>query len=153
MSANISEAEVPKGIYGAMMQVEKYINNLGLDKRALEIMRFRVAQLNGCAYCIDMHYKDAIAIGEDPKRLYSVSAWRDTPYYSEKERALLEWADAVTLISENEIGTELMQEMLKHFTKEEIANWTLAIAQINSWTRLGKSFGFEPGNYQPGNHE
>lgn len=152
MTARIPFADIPHTLMSAMMVVEKTVNDAGFDTRLLELMRFRVAQLNNCAYCIDMHYKEAIAAGEQALRLYSVSAWSLTPFYDERERAVLAWAEAVTLISEDKISDQLVETMFRLFSKEQLANLTLAIAQINSWTRLAKSFGFEPGRYQPGKH-
>lgn len=152
MPARIAFHDVPHTLMSAMMTVENTVNNAGFDTRLLELMRFRVSQINNCAYCIDMHYKEAIAAGEQPMRLYSVSAWPLTPFYDERERAVLAWAEAVTLISEDKISDQLVETMLRLFDKEQLANLTLAVAQINSWTRLAKSFGFEPGQYQPGEH-
>jgi len=144
----ITFKEIPQGLFGKMMRVEEYLNNSGLDSKLLELARYRVSQINGCAYCIDMHHIEALNEGETELRLHSLSAWRDSPFYSDKEKAVLAYAEAVTKISEDEINDSVYQPLLKFFSKQEIANLTLAVAQINSWTRLAKSLKFAPGNYK-----
>ncbi len=144
----ISHRDLPKGLMQSMLQVQNYIDNSGLDIKLLELIRMRVSQINSCAYCLDMHLKEGIAEGETPLRLISVSAWRETPYYSLKEQAALEFAEILTRLPEEQHSDTIHDELEKHFTKEEIANLTLAIAQINSWNRLTRSFGTVPGNYQ-----
>jgi AhpD family alkylhydroperoxidase len=145
----ISFNEMPAGLYPAMLKVQSYLDHCGLDLLLLELVRTRVSQINGCAYCLDMHYKEAIAAGEDFQRLISVSAWREAPYYSEKERAVLAFAERLTIMPEGESNEDIHEDLVKHFSKHEIANLTLAVAQINSWNRLVKSFGPVPGNYEP----
>ncbi len=152
MPARIPFPDVPHGLMSTMMTIEHYIKSTGLDTRLLELMRLHVSQLNSCAYCIDMHYKEAIAAGEQALRLYSLSVWHSTSFYDEKESAVLAWAEAVTLLTEDKISDELFEKMRRIFTKEQLANLTLAIVQINSWNRLAKSFGFEAGHYHPGQH-
>jgi len=144
----ISYNEMPAGIYESMLQVQKFIDSSNLDFKLLELMRTRVSQINGCAYCLDMHYKEAIHAGEDHLRLISVSAWREAPYYSEKEQAVLAFAERLTRMPEEESNEDIHDELIEHFTKEEIAILTLAVAQINSWNRLVKSFGPVPGKYK-----
>jgi len=144
----ISPKEQPEGLYRVMKQVQDYIDSCGLDHRLLELMRTRVSQINGCAYCLDMHFKEAVHAGEDPLRLISVSAWRETAYYSDKEQAVLAFAERLTLLPENEHSDDIHDELLKHFSKHEIAYITLAVVQINSWNRLTKSFGPAPGHYK-----
>ncbi|MBE3561136.1 MAG: carboxymuconolactone decarboxylase family protein, partial [Ktedonobacteraceae bacterium] len=102
-----------------------------------------------CAYCIDMHTKDARAAGESEQRLYLLSAWREAPFYSERERAALEWTEAVTLIADNHVPDEVFERVRPHFTDEELVNLTLAIVAINGWNRFSISFRTEPGTYQP----
>lgn len=152
MTTRIPFPHVPKDLMAVMMQVENYVNSCGFSTLFLELLRLRTSQINGCAYCIDMHYKEAIAAGEDPLRLYSLPVWRDTDYYDAKEQAALAWCEAVTVIHDNNITDNLFGEMQRHFKDTEIAHLTLAITQINSWTRLTKSFGFAPGSYQVGGH-
>lgn len=152
MTVRIAFPNVPKNLIAAMMHVENYVNACGFSVRLLELLRLRVSQINGCAYCIDMHYKEAIAAGETPLRLYSLSVWRDTDFYDAKEQAALAWCEAVTAIYDNNPTDDLFAEMQQHFKDSEIANLTLAITQINSWARLCKSFGFASGHYQAGGH-
>lgn len=144
----ISYSDVPKGLTQAMMQVQNYVDNSGLDLKLLELLRFRVSQINSCAYCLDMHYKEAIHAGEDPLRLISVSAWRETPYYSEAEQAALAFAETLTHTHAEEHSDAIHADLEKHFGKAEIAHLTLAIIQINSWNRLTRSFGAVPGKYK-----
>ncbi len=143
----ITRQDVPADMYRVMMQVEHYLENSGLDKKLMELMRMRVSQINSCAYCLDMHYKEGIAAGETPLRLISVSAWRETPYYSPKEQAVLEFAEVLTRLPEEKHSEGIHDQLSKYFSKAEIANLTLAIAQINTWNRITRSFGTVPGNY------
>ncbi len=143
----ISNKELPDGLMTVMRQVEAYISQCGLDKRLLELMRMRVSQINGCAYCIDMHYKEAIHAGESALRIVSVSAWKEAPYYSEKERAVLAFAESLTIMNDDDDMNALHHKLELYFSKQEIAYLSLAVAQINSWNRLMKSFGFVAGNY------
>jgi AhpD family alkylhydroperoxidase len=152
MTVRIPFPQVPKDLMAAMMQVENYVNACGFSARLLELLRLRASQINGCAYCIDMHYKEAIAAGEEPLRLYSLSVWRDTDFYAAKEQAALAWCETITSIHDSNPIDDLFTEMQRHFKDTEIAHLTLAITQINSWTRLVKSFGFPPGHYQVGGH-
>lgn len=152
MAVRIAFSHVPKDLMATMMHVENYVNSRGFSVRLLELLRLRTSQINGCAYCIDMHYKEAIAAGEEPLRLYSLSVWRDTDFYDAKEQAALAWCEAVTSIHNYNLTDNLFIEMQQHFTDDEIAHLTLTITQINSWTRLAKAFGFPPGRYQAGGH-
>jgi len=144
----ITYSDVPAGLMQAMMGVQNYVDNCGLDIKLLELLRFRVSQINSCAYCLDMHYKEGIHAGEDPLRLLSVSAWRETPYYSEAEQAALAFAEKLTHLPAEEHSDDIHDELQKHFSKKEIANLTLAITQINSWNRITRSFGSVPGKYK-----
>jgi AhpD family alkylhydroperoxidase len=144
----ISYRDVPEGLSRVMMQVQDYIDNSGLDAKLLDLVRMRVSQINSCAYCLDMHFKEGLAAGESALRLISVSAWRETPYYSPKERAVLAFAETLTHMPAEEFTDSIHDELQVHFSKEEIAYLTLAIIQINSWNRLMRSFGTIPGNYQ-----
>lgn len=144
----ISYTEVPKGLFGAMMKINEYLKQTDLDNKLLELVKYHVSQINGCAYCIDMHYKEAIHEGETELRLYSLSVWNEVPYYSDKEKAVLAFAEAVTNIHENGVADDVYTPLTDVFSKEEIANLTLAIAEINSWTRLMRTFNITPGNYE-----
>ena len=136
------------GAYQAMAGLEKYVRNCGLEHSLLELVKTRASQINGCAYCIDMHTKDARAGGETEQRLYALSAWRETPFYTERERAALEWAEALTLISENDIPDDLYDSVRQHFSESELVNLTMAIITINGWNRLAIPFRTVPGSYQ-----
>jgi AhpD family alkylhydroperoxidase len=149
----ITFQQIPEQLMSCMMQTENYLNSVNIEYKLLELMRFYVSQLNECAYCIDMHFKEAIAAGETVQRLYSVSMWQDTNYYNEREQTMLAWAASVTQLSDKPLAQQpLFDELKQHFSLEEIANLTLAVTQINSWNRLAKSFGFEAGSYKVGQH-
>src|SRR5262250_2940203 len=107
------------------------------------------SQINGCAYCIDMHWKDLRAIGENEQRLYGLDAWAESPYYTDRERAALAWTEAVTRVADTHVPDEVYEEVRKHFTEKELADLTLAVAAINAWNRLAISLRAEPGKYQP----
>jgi AhpD family alkylhydroperoxidase len=144
----ISQRDLPEGLLQSMLQVQNYIDNSGLDPKLQELLRFRVSQINNCAYCLDMHYKEALELGETPLRLFSLDAWRETPYYSPKEQAALAFAEILTHMPSEKHSDTIHDELSKYFSKKEIALLTLMIAQINSWNRLTRSFGTVPGNYQ-----
>lgn len=131
----ITFQEMPDGIYDVMLNVETYIRNSGVDIRLLDLLRYRISLINHCAYCLDMHYKEALHHGEDPVRLYSVAAWREAPYYSDKERTVLETAEVLTELPGKHVDDALFDRLLQYFTKAEISVLTLAIAQINTWNR------------------
>jgi AhpD family alkylhydroperoxidase len=136
----------PKG-YQAMAALQAFADSCGIERRLLELVKMRASQINGCAYCLDMHSKDARALGETEQRLYALNAWRETPFYSERERAALEWAEAITLVSETHAPDDAYERVVKQFSPEELANLTLAITAINSWNRLCIGFRVEPGSY------
>lgn len=138
----------PESIKG-LLEIEKYVATSGLDKTTFELVKTRASQINGCAYCIDMHTKDARSQGETEQRLYGLSAWKEAPFYSETERAALAWTEALTLISENEISDSLYQNVKKHFDDQTFMALTMAIVAINGWNRLAIGFRNEVGNYQP----
>ena len=150
MKARIEFSEIPKGLMSVMRSMESYLGKTGFDIKLVELIRMRVSSINACAYCIDMHFKEAVAAGEDMQRLYSISAWKETNYYSDEERACLVWAEYITLPTGRHDEQGLFDELLVFFDKEQIANLTLIIIQINAWNRLMKSFGIEAGNYQVG---
>ena len=129
-------------------KLEAYIKRCGLERSLLELVKTRASQLNGCAYCIDMHTKDARAAGETEQRLYALSAWREAPFYSERERAALEWTEALTIISRSDVPDELYQRVLGHFDEKELVDLSLAIATINTWNRLAIGFRTEVGSYK-----
>ena len=132
----------------AMYGLETFVKGCGLEKPLLELVKMRASQINGCAYCLDMHSKDARAAGETEQRLYVLNAWREAPFYTDRERAALEWTEAVTLISENHVPDEIYERVKKQFTDQELMNLTIAVITINGWNRLAISFRSEPGTYQ-----
>ncbi|HEX4055064.1 MAG TPA: carboxymuconolactone decarboxylase family protein [Tepidisphaeraceae bacterium] len=143
----------PQAIH-AMRAIEQFVRQCGLENSLLELVRLRASQINGCAYCIDMHTKDARAAGESEQRLYSLSVWRETPFYSERERAAMAWTEAVTLVSENHVPDEIYESVRRQFSEIEMVNLTMAIVAINGWNRLAISFRIEPGTYQvPQSHQ
>jgi AhpD family alkylhydroperoxidase len=142
----------PDGVH-AMRQLEQYVKQSGLEPGLLELVRIRVSQINGCAYCIDMHTKDARARGETEQRLYGLSAWRETPFYSERERAALAWAEAVTLLAQNSIPNELYEQARGQFSEKELVDLTLGVIAINGWNRLAVAFRQVPGTYNAATHQ
>lgn len=149
MKARFNYAAVSPGAYKAMRGLEQYLHECGLEEPLIHLIKLRASQINGCAYCLDMHWKDLRAIGETEQRLYSLDAWRECPYYSERERAALEWTEAVTLITSGHVPDDIYERVKPHFTEKELCDLTLAIATINSWNRLAISARTEPGHYQP----
>ncbi len=130
-------------------KLEGYIIKSGLDRSLLELVKLRSSQINGCAFCIDMHTKDARARGESEQRLYGLNAWREAPYYSDVERATLAWTEAVTNISTHQVSDELYNEMRKHFTEKQLVDLTWAVVAINGWNRMAISFHTPAGSYMP----
>jgi AhpD family alkylhydroperoxidase len=133
----------------AMYALEKYIAECGLDHRLIHLMKMRASQINGCAYCIDMHSKDARALGETEQRLYELDAWRETPFYTERERAALAWTEAVTLVSESHVPDSVYEEVRKQFSEKEIVDLTFVVSTINAWNRLAIALRAVPGRYRP----
>ena len=149
----IGYQDIPKGMMEKLMELEHFINNSKIELGLLELVRLRVAQINGCAYCVDMHYKELKLLNETELRLSALCIWEDTPYFSDKERVVLAFTEALTRLSVKSISEEIYTPLTHYFSKEDISYLTLAIAQINTWTQLMKTFGFEPGNYEPKAHE
>ncbi len=149
MQARIDTAKVAPGVYKAMLGLETYLHQSGLETPLLHLIKLRASQVNGCAYCIDMHWKDLRAVGENEQRLYGLDAWRESPYYSDRERAALAWTEAVTRVAETNVPDEVYEEVRPHFTEKELADLTLAVATINAWNRLAIASRTEPGKYQP----
>ncbi|HEX3878488.1 MAG TPA: carboxymuconolactone decarboxylase family protein [Bryobacteraceae bacterium] len=138
--------------YKAMYGLEKTVRASGLEHTLLALVKMRASQINGCAFCLDMHSKDARAAGETEQRLYALNAWRETPFYSDRERAALEWTEALTLISTNHVEDELYERVRKYFSEDELMNLSLAVVTINAWNRLSISMRSVPGSYQPAAH-
>ncbi len=149
MEPRLQAHKVAPGAYHAMLGLESYVHSCGLESSLLELVKLRASVINGCAFCVDMHTKDARAAGESEQRLYSISVWRETPFYTERERAALAWTEAVTQISHRHVPDEVYQEARKHFSEKELVDLTLAVIAINGWNRLAISFRAVPGTYQP----
>ncbi|WP_282081255.1 carboxymuconolactone decarboxylase family protein [Aquimarina algiphila] len=147
----ITYKDIPEGMFENLMNIENFINNSPLEMHLLEIVRLRVAQKNGCAYCVDMHHKELKKMNETDLRLSSLCVWEETPYFTEKERVVLKFTDVLTKLSRGPIPDENYDPLLNFFSKEEISYLTLAISQINTWTRLMKTFQLTPGNYTVSN--
>jgi AhpD family alkylhydroperoxidase len=149
MQTRLNYGKTAPGVYDAMEGLEKYLNQCGLEKPLLYLVQLRASQVNGCAYCLDMHWKDLRAIGENEQRLYSLDAWRECPYYTERERAALAWAEAVTLIAQEHVPDAVYDAARAHFSEKELSDLTLAVAAINAWNRLSIAGRIVPGGYQP----
>jgi AhpD family alkylhydroperoxidase len=149
MQTRLDYGKAAPGSVQAMYKLEKYVEESGLERPLLELVKTRVSQINGCAFCIDMHTKDARAAGETEQRLYGLSAWREAPYYSERERAALAWAEVVTLISQTHASDEEYEAARAQFGEEELVKLTMAVIAINGWNRLAIAFRTEAGKYQP----
>jgi AhpD family alkylhydroperoxidase len=150
MEQRIAFQDGNKGLMDGLFKIGMYLKQSGLDHKLQELIKTRASQINGCAYCLDMHWKDAIALGETEQRLYSLSAWRECPYYTDAERAALAYTEAVTKIPQTDVTDEVFNELSKHFDKAQIADITMAILAINSWNRLNVAFRTIPGGYKPG---
>src|SRR5260370_30814247 len=145
MQARLDLSKVSPAAYKAMAGLEGFVRASGLDPALLHLVRMRVYQINGCAYCLDMHSKDARVAGETEQRLYELNAWRETPFYSERERAALVWAEALTLVHQTHAPDDVYEEVRKRFTEEEVVSLTAAILSINRWNRLPIGFRAVPG--------
>jgi len=148
MNARFSYPKAAPGAYEAMYGLERYLKASGLEESLVHLIKLRASQINGCAFCLDMHWKDLRAIGEPEQRLYSLDAWRECPYYSDRERAALEWTEAVTLITSGHVADAVYDRVRAQFTEKELADLTLAVATINAWNRLSIAARVEPGAYK-----
>ena len=149
MQPRMAYAKVAPGVYKTMLALESYLSDCGLERALLDLVRLRASQINGCAFCIDMHWKDLRAAGESEQRLYELNAWRETPFYTDRERAAMAWTEAVTLITDGHVPDEVYAQARAQFSEAELANLTLAVVAINGWNRLAISFRTVPGTYQP----
>lgn len=152
MGTRMNYGKAAPGAMRAMNGLETYLGECGLEPVLLDLVRLRASQLNGCAYCVDMHSLDLRAEGVTDQRIFSLPVWQDAPFYTDRERAALLWTDALTLISQHHVPDEVYQQVRPHFTDAELANLTLAVATINAWNRFGISFRDEPGHYTPTAH-
>jgi AhpD family alkylhydroperoxidase len=150
MGERLNFGEVSPPAFEAMRALERYVRQSGLDHRLLELVKTRASQLNGCAFCLDMHTKDARAGGETEQRLYALSAWRETSFFDERERAALAWTESVTRLNgDDPVPDAVYRDVRRHFDERQLADLTLAIVAINGWNRLSIAFRKEPGTYQP----
>src|SRR5678815_1524787 len=149
MEQRIDIMSASPGALKAMLGLATFLRHCGLETNLLDLINLRVSQINGCAYCIDMHWKDLRAAGENEQRLYGLDAWRESPYYTDRERAALTWTEAVTLITDGHASDADYEVVRRHFDGKELADLTLAIATINAWNRLAIAARSEPGTYQP----
>lgn len=149
MKARIEYAHVAPDAIEAMRALQKYVHNCGIESKLLELIKIRASQINGCAYCLDMHTKEARAQEETEQRIYALDAWRETPFFTDKERAALAWTEAVTQVSVSRVPDEVYEMARQYFDEKELVNITIAAVAINGWNRLAISFRSVPGNYKP----
>jgi AhpD family alkylhydroperoxidase len=133
----------------AMLGLENYLHHCSIEMPLIHLVKLRASQINECAYCIDMHWKDLRALGEEEQRLYSLDAWRECPWYTDRERAALAWTEAVTLVAQGQVPDAVYEAVKPHFNEREISDLTLAVATINAWNRLSIAARSLPGTYQP----
>jgi AhpD family alkylhydroperoxidase len=148
MAERINAHQVAPDAYQAMGALQHFVNQSTLPRELLELARMRASQINGCAYCMDMHSKDAMALGIPAQKLFVLDAWREAPFYTDRERAALEWTEAVTLIAEHQVPDAVYQAVQPHFSDRELIELTMTIITINGWNRLAISFRQEVGTYQ-----
>ncbi|ABZ77824.1 alkylhydroperoxidase like protein, AhpD family [Shewanella halifaxensis HAW-EB4] len=154
ITAALESAEISSGVMNCMLKTEHYVNNCGIEHTLLELIRYRVSLINGCAYCIDMHFKESLAAGETAQRLTSLSIWREAPYYTDRERAVLNWAEALTdlphagVTHEQTRLVDATRGLKAYFSDKEISELTLVVIQINAWNRLAKTFDFGVGSFE-----
>jgi AhpD family alkylhydroperoxidase len=150
MKPRIELQRVNPKVIQPLLAIESHLHGSSLGSRLLDLVKTRASQINGCAYCLDMHTKDARADGESEQRLYALDAWRETPFFDERERAALAWTEAVTLVAETHVPDEVYELVKPHFTDQELLDLTLAITNINAWNRLNVAFRTIAGGYRPG---
>ena len=150
MEQRINAFEKGHGAMKSLYSLGAYLAKSPLDQSLLDLVYFRVSQINGCAFCLDMHSKDLRAKGETEQRLYMLDAWRDTPFYTGRERAALAWAEAVTKLTENSVSDEVYNQAREQFSEEELIDLTLAVTTINTYNRINIAFRTTAGGYQPG---
>jgi AhpD family alkylhydroperoxidase len=149
MRPRINYSAAAPGVYDAMDALDQYLAESSIDRRLLYLVQLRASQLNGCAYCIDMHWKDLRALDETEQRLYSLEVWRECPWYTERERAALAWAEAVTFVATGHVSDAVHDQLRSQFSERELADLTLAVATINAWNRLSIAARLTPGTYKP----
>jgi AhpD family alkylhydroperoxidase len=150
MKARFDYFKSAPGVFKVMLGLGQYLRESGLEESLINLIDFRASQINGCAYCLDMHSKDLRAAGEPEQRLYSLEAWRECPYYTDRERAALEWTEALTLVTDGHVSDEVYERVHRQFNDKDLANLTLAVVTINGWNRLNVAARTVPGDYRPG---
>ena len=149
MTPRLDYARATPGLYQAMDALDEYLQATALEPSLLHLVRLRASQLNGCAYCIDMHWKDLRALGEGEQRLYGLDAWQESPWYSDRERAALAWTEAVTRVADDRVPDPVFQAARRELGEKDLCDLTLAVAAINAWNRLSIAARLVPGGYQP----
>jgi AhpD family alkylhydroperoxidase len=149
MSARVDYTKASPGAVHAMLGLDKYLRTCDLEESLLHLIKMRASQINGCAYCMDMHSKDARAAGETEERLYVLPGWREAPFYSDRERAALAWTEALTLIADTHAPDDVFNDVREQFNEKELMDLTLAIVAINGWNRIAIGFRAPVGDYQP----
>jgi AhpD family alkylhydroperoxidase len=149
METRLNPQKAAPEVYKAMLALESAVKATGLESNLLDLVKLRASQINGCAFCIDMHSKDLRAAGETEQRLYLLDAWREAPFYSDRERAALAWTEAVTLITDGHVPDEVYEQARKDFSDDELTKLTLAVVAINGWNRFSIAFRTVPGHYHP----
>jgi AhpD family alkylhydroperoxidase len=152
MEQRFNAAQLSPAAYKAMVGLEQALASSKIERNLRELIKLRASQINGCAYCIDMHWKDLRAAGETEQRLYGLDAWEESPYYSARERAALAWTEAVTRISKTHAPDSVYESVKQQFNEQEISDLTVAIAAINAWNRVAIASRTVPGKYQPAKH-
>jgi AhpD family alkylhydroperoxidase len=151
MQARLDAQKVSPAAYQALLGMEMFVRKQSkLEPALIELVKIRASQINGCAFCIDMHTKDARAEGETEQRIYALSAWEETPFFTDRERTALALTEAITLVGEGHVPDEVYERGRESFSEEELVNLTLAVITINGWNRLAITFRYVPGEYQPG---
>jgi AhpD family alkylhydroperoxidase len=149
MTRRIDYVKIAPDAFRALMGMQQYVNSSGLESSLLELVKLRASYMNGCGYCVDMHTKDARAAGETEQRLYAVVVWRDTPFFTDRERAALAWTEAVTDQRRGDAADAVFDDVRAQFDETELVKLTMAVVTINSWNRLNVCFHAEAGGYRP----
>ncbi|ROI06734.1 carboxymuconolactone decarboxylase family protein [Chryseobacterium sp. G0240] len=147
MNTRIDLHQMPKGLLEGLIKTELYLKKSGLDLKLIELVKYRVSQINKCGYCLDMHHQEALALGESELRLHTLIAYKECPYFEDHEKLALEFAENLTLTSETEVDDQLYARLKKYYPEEQIFMLTLVITQINAWNRINKTVGAVPGSY------
>ncbi|MBS1503826.1 MAG: carboxymuconolactone decarboxylase family protein [Bacteroidetes bacterium] len=150
MEQRLNFLEKGQGAMKALFGLGAYLAKSSIEKHLLDLVSFRVSQINGCAYCLDMHSKDLRAMGESEQRLYMLDAWRETPFYSDRERAAFAWAEAVNNLNDGHVPDTVFREARQQFTEEELIDLTMEVIAINAWNRINIAFRMPAGGYKVG---